>query len=334
LKKIAVIGAGIAGISCARTLVQAGHFVHLFEKSQGFGGRMATRSTAWGTFDHGAPYFEVNDDRFRKALSFALSRIASWRDFSERATIAIPGMSALASHWALPFLKQPSNQHRLSLETVVTKFEPEFLNPKKWQISSTHHDIQQETFDDFDAVIIAIPSTQAAKLLAASGLSKMQTTIAPIQMSPCWTLMIGFGPDFNSDESELAAHIKSVYVHDNCLAWIGSETTKEGRRGNPRFTVHANSAWSHKNLEASPDFVRHQMLYAFKQATGFTQSPEFEQTHLWRFAHTVKPLGKSFLWDRRKSIGVCGDWCRGTTVQDAFLSGIELGMHFAKSNHF
>ena len=39
----AVIGAGMAGIACARTLVQAGHRVTVFEKSRGLGGRMATR---------------------------------------------------------------------------------------------------------------------------------------------------------------------------------------------------------------------------------------------------------------------------------------------------
>jgi renalase len=41
----AVIGAGMAGIACARTLAQAGHQVTVFEKSRGPGGRMATRST-------------------------------------------------------------------------------------------------------------------------------------------------------------------------------------------------------------------------------------------------------------------------------------------------
>ena len=46
-KHFAIIGAGIAGITCARTLVQAGHQVTVFEKSRGVGGRMSTRSTLW-----------------------------------------------------------------------------------------------------------------------------------------------------------------------------------------------------------------------------------------------------------------------------------------------
>ena len=65
---IAVVGAGMAGVVCARTLVQAGHRVTLFEKSRGLGGRMSTRRTEFGGFDHGAQYFTVRDARFETAL--------------------------------------------------------------------------------------------------------------------------------------------------------------------------------------------------------------------------------------------------------------------------
>ena len=36
---IAVIGAGLAGVSCARQLAAAGYQVQLFDKSKGMGGR-------------------------------------------------------------------------------------------------------------------------------------------------------------------------------------------------------------------------------------------------------------------------------------------------------
>src|SRR6478672_4303562 len=40
---VAVIGAGISGISCAQQLRQVGYRVVVVEKSRGLGGRMATR---------------------------------------------------------------------------------------------------------------------------------------------------------------------------------------------------------------------------------------------------------------------------------------------------
>lgn len=42
-QQVAVIGAGIAGAACARALSLAGRSVHVFDKSRGPGGRLATR---------------------------------------------------------------------------------------------------------------------------------------------------------------------------------------------------------------------------------------------------------------------------------------------------
>ncbi|RUA23173.1 FAD-dependent oxidoreductase [Billgrantia gudaonensis] len=55
----AIIGAGIAGLACARALQDAGHPVTLFEKARGPGGRMASRHLGTATVDLGAQYFSV-----------------------------------------------------------------------------------------------------------------------------------------------------------------------------------------------------------------------------------------------------------------------------------
>jgi hypothetical protein len=40
-----------------------------------------------------------------------------------------------------------------------------------------------------------------------------------------------------------------------------------------------------------------------------------------------KPLGKSHLWDASAcALGVCGDWCLGHRVEDAFVSGLSLAL--------
>jgi len=58
--RIAVIGAGIAGLVAARDLVDAGHEVVVLEKSRGLGGRMAARRAEGdAVVDHGLPVLDV-----------------------------------------------------------------------------------------------------------------------------------------------------------------------------------------------------------------------------------------------------------------------------------
>ena len=55
-ERVAIIGAGIAGIAAARTFAGAGWRPVLFDKSRGLGGRMATRRAEGLRFDHGTPH--------------------------------------------------------------------------------------------------------------------------------------------------------------------------------------------------------------------------------------------------------------------------------------
>jgi renalase len=53
-KRVAIIGAGVAGLASARALGESGHHVAIFEKSRALGGRIATRRVNGCTLDHGA----------------------------------------------------------------------------------------------------------------------------------------------------------------------------------------------------------------------------------------------------------------------------------------
>lgn len=61
---VAIVGAGMAGLSCARALVEAGLKVAVFDKARGAGGRMATRRGELASFDHGAQYFTARSPDF------------------------------------------------------------------------------------------------------------------------------------------------------------------------------------------------------------------------------------------------------------------------------
>ena len=62
-ESIAIIGAGLSGLSCANALAEAGASVHVFDKGRGPGGRTSTRRVevdgARLSFDHGAQYLSL-----------------------------------------------------------------------------------------------------------------------------------------------------------------------------------------------------------------------------------------------------------------------------------
>src|SRR5918994_3608602 len=121
--KIAVVGAGIAGLSAARALVDRGHEAIVFEQARGPGGRVSTsrlrgiempRGLAGSTlaFDHGAQYFTARDPRFASLISqWERDRVAAkwagrivtfddegWEDIAEGTDryVGTPGMNAIA----------------------------------------------------------------------------------------------------------------------------------------------------------------------------------------------------------------------------------------------
>ena len=340
--RIAVIGAGIAGIACARTLMQGGCEVEVFEKSRGAGGRMATRRTEFGGFDHGAQYFTVRDARFARALETARGQVAPWpartvqvMDESGRVVaaapprdethwVATPGMNALVKHWAEPV--------RLHLQTQVTRIEADRLAPARWQLQTEGPGAPSQVHADFDAVLLAIPSVQALQLLRASQqLPALQAQIGQVEVAPCWTLMLAF-PQATQGQP-FGPHWQVARGAHHRVAWLARESSKPEREAIERWTVHANPAWSARHLEDDAPRVQAKLLRAFTEITGILASPTHAQVHRWRYAQTLQPWGQSHAWDRQAGLGVCGDWCLGRRVEDGFVSGLQLALDVLGRKH-
>ena len=103
---IAVIGAGLAGLTCAHALREAGLAPRVFEKSRGLGGRLATRRTDGLAFDHGAQFMTARGAPFAEWLDGAVARgeAAEWRpdglDGGRRRYVGVPKMNAPLRHLA------------------------------------------------------------------------------------------------------------------------------------------------------------------------------------------------------------------------------------------
>lgn len=66
-----MVGAGLAGLTAARALVDSGHTVRVVDKARGVGGRAATRRIGHARADHGAQFFTVRTEAFARIISDA-----------------------------------------------------------------------------------------------------------------------------------------------------------------------------------------------------------------------------------------------------------------------
>ncbi|MFN7165262.1 MAG: NAD(P)/FAD-dependent oxidoreductase, partial [Hyphomonas sp.] len=159
---IAIVGAGMAGLSAAEILSSRGRSVRLFDKGRSAGGRMATRRTSINganvSFDHGAQYFTARSDGFREAVSRWLQAgvAAPWdeEDASGKATeryVGAPGMNSILKSMAAPL--------DVSWGAEVSALEG---GPGKWFLRFA----DGSAAGAFEQVIVAVPAEQAAVLLA------------------------------------------------------------------------------------------------------------------------------------------------------------------------
>ncbi|MEJ1160671.1 NAD(P)/FAD-dependent oxidoreductase [Prosthecomicrobium sp. N25] len=297
---VAVIGAGMAGVTAARRLAQTGFAPVLFDKSNGISGRMATRRLADLQFDHGAQYFTARGPRFRAVLDrwCAAGLAAEW--FDDR-FVGLPGMNAVlrAEAAGLPLVPH----------CFVSGLRKD---DHGWTVVVRDGDVTAPHNGRYGAVLLALPAPQAAPLAAAAGLRV--DALHQAVYAPCWTLLLAYAEPIGLPDR--------MRFDEGPIVWIARNGSKPGRPADTEtIVVQASPAWSRRHLELSPDRVASLLMEAFLRATGCGHDPLFVQAHRWRYARVEQAAGVPCLWDPDARVGCCGDWCLGPRIECAFDSG-------------
>jgi len=312
--RIAVVGAGIGGLACARALRDAGHEVRCFEKSRGVGGRMATRRTDHGTFDHGAQYFTARDTGFRRVVEGWLGAgiVAPYagRIVRLQSGAAIPLSHDELRYVATPGMTAPCRALATGIdvlfECTVTAVTP---GGDGWRVSW-----EEGGESGFDAVVLAIPAVQALPLCTA--VPVLGACVSKGIHAPCWAVMVRY-------DSPLPLSFDAAFVADATVGWVMRDASRPGRAAGERWVVHATTEWSIAHLEEDAGAVALQVIEAFHAAAGIAATAVEVRAHRWRYA--LSPgLNAACLWDADHRIGVCGDWCADGRIEGAYLSGLAL----------
>lgn len=317
LRRVAVIGAGMAGLACAASLHAAGLEVTVFDKGRRAGGRVATRRVDGMAFDHGASVVTTHTPAFSAALGSmaAAGAAALWPAAGPKAWTGVPGASALARHLeATGVGSMNTGRHIACLDRGAQGWTVHHLDAATARPGLVTRE-GGEVAGPFDAVLLALPAPQAAGLLRAVP-HHFAADAERAGMSPRWTLMIGFAAPTEAPDVLLPCGVLSVATRNSAYP---------GRAALPEcWVAHAKPDWSQAHLEDDAATVQAALVQDFAAATGISQAPSYAAVHRWRYALTESPLEVPALWDPEARVGVCGDWCLGARVEDAFTSGQAL----------
>ena len=309
-RHIAVVGAGMSGIACARTLLQAGHQVTVFESSPEAGGRMSSQSSPFGNFDAGAQYFTVRDARFERALETVQGLCRPWSathlrvldaegkvaavapSSSEAHWVAQPSMQTLVTTWAQP-LEQAG---RVRTHTPITQLRYHPQATKPWELVTTPDAPQPAEATTFDAVVLALPAPDVQALLQRSQLSScISPALESVVMAPCWTVMLAFPQAMQPGLTTLGPQWNAARSTHHRISWLAREGSKPRRDHIERWTVQASPAWSTQHLNDDPQRITAKLCKAFSEVTGIHAEPSYAVAHRWLYAQTQTPLGQSFI---------------------------------------
>ncbi len=308
-QNIVIIGAGMAGVTCARLLADAGHAPIVLDKGRGIGGRMATRRAKVGasevSFDHGAQYLSGGFATHCSVTTAHAEALSTWRiTADEDRTVAVPGMSTLPCIMAQGVqVMQNAEVARIWREGVI------------WQV---------QTNDQVYAaanVVLTIPAPQIMPLFAQgnSDMSPFADTLATVRMAPCLTLMAAFPQHcprpFTTRRSDT-----------DPLAWIAQNSAKPGRAdGVTTWIAQASAEWSAAHLEEDRETIAALMLPLLCDILEIEQDQVlYRSGHKWRYARVTAPVGKPFIGLPEEGLYLGGDWCLGPKVEDACSSGAAI----------
>ncbi len=322
--KAAIVGAGLAGLTCGRRLSEQGYEVIFFDKGRAAGGRLATRRRDGFHFDHGAQYFTARDAGFRHEVERWLRDgiAAQWQaravriktggtdplpETSER-YVGVPGMSAVGRHLA--------NVMDLRSGVRIAGLERQGA---AWNLVA----VDGSRYDGFDLAIVATPADQAVPLLQASdGLARAAEAAG---YEPCWAVLLGM------DEA-LPVSWDAAEIEGSPIAWAARNNSKPGRPAAEAWTLHCTPEWSLSHLEEEPAAVLTEVCAEFGRITGADIGrPTYAQAHRWRYARVAARASQPCLFDAELQLGACGDWCLEGRVEAAFLSGAAVARSVLKS---
>jgi predicted NAD/FAD-dependent oxidoreductase len=336
MARIAIVGAGTAGLTAAYGLRGVPVDVTMFEKSRGFGGRAATRGRYGCRYDHGAPYLRTTSPRATRLVTAHLSTeqlVEIGRPigtFDAAGTIEagppdadrgprwtyVQGISTLGKLLAR---RARAEVHRDTRVEAITRHED------RWRL----HTADGHAWSGYDAVVLTPPAPQSAALLerAASegGLGTVHDALSAVDYAPQFAFALAYDRRLPRPQGCWGLTCTAA---DHPIDWVGIENEKPGhvRAGQTLLVVHTAPSWTAPRVDRAPeDFLDDVKTEVGALLGTDLRQPTWYDTQRWRYARPRSGLqDDTGAVTAADGLVLAGDFVSGTgTVAAALESGFD-----------
>ena len=313
--RIVVVGAGLAGLTAARSLDSSGHDILVLDKGRSPGGRMATRRIGRATFDHGAQFFTVRGDEFG-------AQVAAWetegvaRVWCHGFTpdgdgypryIGTRGMNAIAKHMAVGL-----DVHCGALAFAIRRAVGVSHG---WEVV-----VDDGTVHPADAVVSTCPLAQTFSLLFEAGVDFPRELVADDYDRTIALLAV-------LDRPSAVPPPGGVQLAEGVFSFVADNAAK-GISAVPAVTLHAAPGWSEQHWDDDRAAVHEALLEAARPWFGTARVVD-SQVKRWRFATPCTPWPDPCWIAPEGSLVVAGDAFAGPKIEGAYNSGLAAATALA-----
>jgi renalase len=307
---VVVVGAGLAGVACAKALSEAGVDVRVLERDRVCGGRMATKCYDGRRTDIGAAYFTVQDNDFSAVVDEWRSAGLA-REWTDTLVVHDPdGRNTTTGpmRWAAPGGLRSLVEHLAAGLAVTTGHLVERV--ERGPLVNG---------EPADAVVLAMPGPSALRLLHPD-LRQARNAVHDQVWAPALAATLQYPsrdwPDF-----------RAAFVNDHPV--LQSVCDDGSRRGDDAavLVAHTTAAFA-EHFAGDPSAAGDDIRTAVAQVFGIPQRPTTVHVHRWTFARPTEAGSRQFHLDDQR-IGIAGDAWGSPRVETAWTSGTALGRELA-----
>jgi predicted NAD/FAD-dependent oxidoreductase len=308
---VIVVGAGIAGVACARELTARGVPVQLRDRSYVPGGRMASRTLGGRRVDLGASYLTCRTPDFQQVVDSWRERglVHRWTD-----RFAVRDARGWGESSVGPVRYGAAGGLRTLVEDLATGLD----TLTRTEVS----DVGPGPTVDGEpaaAVVLAMPDPQASDVLAEE-LTEEVAAVRERESTPALALAAGWPRQEWPD-------VDGVFVNDDpVLAWVADDGRRRGD-GAPVLVAHTTPEFAAPHLDR-PQAAAELVLAGLVRVMEIDSRPDWIHLHRWSLARPADPHDEPYhLGDAL--VGLCGDGWGSPRVETAWASGRALGRALA-----